>query len=216
MTTETMTLTRALAETKSIQDRLGRLLDQSYFVTIAQGQGSNKKIAMTSMLDKTVEAAERQIQANFQSATDLISRYQLIKRALILANAATEITIAGKRMTIAEAIERKKSIEMEKSLLLVLRQQYKGGVSTVEQLNNRLNDTIEKGITQLYGSDRTKITEEQLQVVSQAKKQDFEPFLVDPLSISKKIEELTESIENFLTEINFSLSEVNAKTVVEI
>lgn len=216
MTVEKMTLTRALAEAKAIDGKLDRVLQTSVFVTIAQGQAERRKTANPQLAGKTVAETEASIKSNFQSAGDLIKRYQAIKKAIIKTNAETTVTISGTVMTIAEAIERKSSINLEKKFLVALRQQQVANTQAVDQLNNRLNDTIEKGVTQLYGSDRAKITDEQIKVVNDAKKQDFEPTLIDPIGISAVIENMLNQIEKFDLEVNFSLSEINAKTEIEV
>ena len=216
MTTETMTLTRALVESKAISGKLERVLNTSHFVTIAQGVGEAKKIAAPNLAGKTVDEVEASIKANYQSATDLIKRYNAIKRAIINANAVTKVKIGNEELTIAEAIERKNSIALEKGLLTALRQQNQANTQAVNTLTTRLNETIEKGIAQLYGSDRAKITDEQVKVVSDAKKKDFDPSLVDPLNVSKVIEDMIEKIESFETEVNFSLSEINSRTEITV
>ena len=49
---------------------------------------------------------------------DLISRRNKIKSAIIMSNAKTVVEVAGKQMTVAEAIDKKSSIEYEKELLI--------------------------------------------------------------------------------------------------
>lgn len=216
MTSEKMTLTRALVEAKAIKVKLDRVLNGSYFVSITQGIDANKKIAVSELSGKSVEEVTKEIKSTYQSAKDLIKRYNAIKRAIIQTNAATLIKVAGHEMTIAEAIERKNSISLDQRLLTTMRQNYNASVKAVETLENRLNETIDKSISQLYGSERAKITDEQIKIVSDAKKRDFDPALLDPLKLSNEISELTSSIEDFLSEVDFALSEANAKTEIQV
>ena len=136
--------------------------------------------------------------------------------SMTIGAARAELEAMPDSCTVAEAIERKSSIALDKGLLTALRKQNLANTQAVNTLTTRLNETIEKGIAQLYGSDRAKITDEQVKVVSDAKKKDFDPSLVDPLNIGKIIDEMIEKIEGFETEVNFSLSEINSRTEITV
>lgn len=215
-TTERMTLTRALSDAKAVAGKLDRVLQNSSFITIAQGTGSNRKLAISQLASTNIEEVEKTILSNFQSAESLIKRYRAIKRAIVKVNAEAIVTIAGEDMTIAEAIERKKSIEMDKKFLHVLRSQLAANANALDQMTNKLNADIERGVSQLFGSDRAKITDEQVKVVGDAKKADFEPSFVDPAKLADRIDKMLDAIEQFDLEVNFSLSEVNAKTEIDV
>lgn len=215
MTIETMTLTRALAETKTISKKLEKSMSNIY-IAYAQGLDKNKVVAAPGLVGKSLDEVETSITANFQSTENLIKRYRAIKKAIILANATTEVSIAGEVMTIAEAIERKNSIELDKNFLNILKQQQSACNQALSTLAIRLSTTIERAIDTLCGSDRSKINEDQIKILTDTKKQEFEPSLIDPNKISQYIEKLQENIEQFELEINFSLSEINAKTELTI
>lgn len=215
MTTETMTLTRALAEVKHIKAKFDRMLSTSRFVAVAQGQETSKHLTAEAGL-LSVDIFSASAMSAFQSCEDQIKRYNAIRKNLILANATTTVTIGSQTMTIAEAIERKSSIVMEQKLLNSMKSQYANAQNAYDQLNTRLLDTIERSILQLYGNDRSKVTEEQSKVVSDAKRREFEPSVVDPLKLSERIEALASRIEDFNNEINYSLSEVNASTKITV
>ena len=215
MTTETMTITRALAEVKHIKAKFDRMLSTSRFVAVAQGQETSKHLtAEVGLL--SVDTFSAAAVSAFQSCEDQIKRYNAIRKHLILANATTTVTIGSQTMTIAEAIERKSSIVMEQKLLNSMKSQYANAQNAYDQLNTRLLDTIERSILQLYGNDRSKVTEEQSKVVSDAKRREFEPSVVDPLKLSDRIGALASRIEDFNNEINYSLSEVNASTKITV
>ncbi len=215
MTTETMTITRALAEVKHLKNRFDRSLADSRFVALAQGQDDAKRLFGDLGL-VPIAQFETSAKAAIQGCEDQLKRYRAIRRALIAANATTNVTIGKETMTIAEAIERKGSIALDIQLLNTLRHQYTQAQSANSQLEQRLQETIERSVLQLYGNDRTKITEEQTKVVSDAKRREFAPSLVDPISIVKRIEALTASIEDFTNEVNYVLSEANASTKITV
>ncbi len=215
MTTETMTITRALAEVKHLKGRFDRSLAESRFVALAQGQDEAKHLFGDLGL-VPIAQFETSAQSSIQSCEDQVKRYRAIRRALIAANATTNVTIGKETMTIAEAIERKGSIVLEVQLLNSLRNQYTQTQSAYNHLEQRLQETIERSVLQLYGNDRTKITDEQTKVVSDAKRREFAPSLVDPISIVKRIDELAARIEDFTNEVNYVLSEANASTKITV
>lgn len=207
-----ITLARALVELKTIDAKITRNLNDSMYVCL--GIGKRQKIEGGSI---SPQEAESSIKANFQSMRDLKNRYNKIKTALVQANATTKVTINGDTMTIAEAIERKNSIvKHEKAFLFRLRQQLQACDSKFESAKLAMDSAVERALSSIYGTDRKNLSEEQISIVVESRKNDFEPTLIDPEKIRNKIKELTEYIENFEAEVNLSLSEVNAQTEIEI
>ena len=61
----------------------------------------------------------------------MIKRRNQIKSAIIASNAVTMVEVAGVRMTVAEAIDKKSSIGYEKELLARLSEQFTDAVSVI-------------------------------------------------------------------------------------
>lgn len=101
MTTETMTIHKALCELKTLDSRIKKAIEGSVFVFA--NKHSNAKVS-----GKTISAYSDEVKSAYQSACDLIARRDAIKRAVTLSNATTKVTIGGQEYTIAEAIEMKK------------------------------------------------------------------------------------------------------------
>ena len=98
MTTEKMTVHKALCELKTLDSRIQKCMQQNPFVFA--NKHANSKVAGVSVGDYCKE-----VQASYQSANDLIARRDAIKRAVTLSNATVKVTIGGKEYTVAEAIE---------------------------------------------------------------------------------------------------------------
>lgn len=111
MTTEKMSVHKALCELKTIDSRIQKEIQQGVFV-FANKHSSNK----VSGVDIGEYSAE--IKSVYQSVSDLIARRDAIKRAVVLSNATVKVTIGGKEYTVAEAIEMKNhSIPVKQTLL---------------------------------------------------------------------------------------------------
>ena len=111
MTTEKMTVHKALCELKTLDARIQKSIQQGTFVFA--NKHSNNKVAGVS-----INTYSEEIRAAYQSAKDLIARRDAIKRAVTLSNATVKVTIGGKEYTVAEAIEMKNHGIPLKQLLL--------------------------------------------------------------------------------------------------
>ena len=80
MTTEKMTVHKALCELKTLDSRIQKCMQQNPFVFA--NKHANSKVAGVSVGDYCKE-----VQASYQSANDLIARRDAIKRAVTLSNA---------------------------------------------------------------------------------------------------------------------------------
>ena len=111
MTTEKMTVHKALCELKTLDARITKAIQGSVYVFA--NKHANAKVAGMSVSDYCAE-----VKSAYQSACDLIARRDAIKRAVTLSNATTKVTIGGQEYTIAEAIEMKNhGIPMQQKLL---------------------------------------------------------------------------------------------------
>ena len=94
---------RALAELKLLDKRITKTIDNLKVITYKKGNKLEYNI--------TEEEFKAVVEADMQSVKDLITRRKEIKEKIVKSNAETLVTIAGKEMTVAAAIERKESIK---------------------------------------------------------------------------------------------------------
>jgi hypothetical protein len=115
--TNKMSCTRALAELKRFDDRINREIGDNVFVGVTVGRGNLQKMLMGA---GSVEQQSRTIQGSFDTVQSLIEQRQKIKAALVVSNSVATITLGGKTMTVAEAIEMKKSVAYKQQFVRVL------------------------------------------------------------------------------------------------
>ena len=106
MNKEKMTIHRALAELKTIDSRIEKAISETRFCR--SNKHSNEKINGKSIDDYIAET-----KSAYESINDLIRRRNAMKRAVVLSNAITNVTVGDEVMTVAEAIEAFKSYQPE-------------------------------------------------------------------------------------------------------
>lgn len=209
MEKEKMSLHRALAELKLLDSRIERGI--SAIVPIGVQQAGRK-------VNQHYEQKEFEngVNADFQSVTDLITRRQLIKSAIVQANALNEVTIGGKVYKIAEAINQKVLIDARRRFVVKLSSELTKAKAVVEK-NNVTVDSNALAVAQAtLNRENAKATDEDaLKLIETFVKQNAF-HLVDPLSLEDKIKTMTDEIEAFESNIDSALSEINATTFIEI
>lgn len=203
-----MTITRGLVELKLLDKRINDKIKSIDFVGVVQG----KKDITTKLLRK--EELEKEAKSGLQSIKDLIERRKKIKSLIVASNAETKVTIADKKYTVADAIERKNSIEYEKELLGELRYQLEKTESEIIRQNNKMEETLENLLGQQLMSEKKKTEDAEMFIKSYKELNEYKIF--DPISIRKTIKEIEEEIDTFLAEVDFILSESNATTFIEV
>lgn len=209
-----MSVTRALAELKRLDDRLNRMTtDQSIFVSVAVGQGDKQKVLGVS---DTVQNVVAQIQSNRDRVSSMIEMRAKIKAAVVASNAATKVKLGTREMTVAEAIELKKSIDIKRNMLHTYRRQVVHANSLVTKQNAALEAQIETNLATIYGNEKGKVDASMFEAIAKPQREQKEASLIDPIKINDLIKSLEDEISLVETELDFTLSESNAKTDIEI
>lgn len=203
-----MSVARGLVELKLLDKRIERTINKATLI----GHSVGKKV-MTGFSNK--EEIEKKAESDYQSIVDLIERRNKIKSAIVVSNATNMIEIAKNKMTVAEAIERKNSIEYDKELLHKMKQAYSSTVNYVDRVNEDVKNRLDKHLETLYGKDGKNKAAENEQI-TKIFKEDNEAKMVDPLDLKNKIEQLEGEIEDFEANVDLVLSESNALTKIEI
>lgn len=204
-----ISVTRALALLKQTDERIQRATAET-FVGVSVGKGANRKVQRGN---DTVEIVEKNIQSSIDSVLDLLKRRAVIKAALVSSNAYTHITIGGESVTVAEAIEMKRSVEYKRSLVTTMKSQFLSATNTVATLNNQMEQKIDELASSMLTSDKsTKIDPAVLAAIGAPQRAQKEASLIDPAGIADFIKKLEDEISEIDTELDFTLSEVNAKT----
>lgn len=214
METQTISVTRALAELKRLKDRIARATVDGTFVAVTIGTGTNQKVFSSN---ETVAETSARIQSSSDSVQGLINRYNELKSKVVISNATTLIKVANTQMTVAEAIERKTSILMYKALLQTMRSQLAAATVTKDTANAKMDAVIESYVTTVYGAaERSKLDASLYEAVAKPQREAKQAELLDPTKIREQIAKLEEYISYMTNELDFSLSEINAQTVITV
>lgn len=208
---ERMSVTRALAELKKVDDRIQREVQNGQFIGIAVGQ---KDLMQPKGLYRSMQEMENKIRSSFQTVEGLIDRRAKLKSAIVMSNANTNVTIGGRSMTVAEAIEFKTSIAQQVVFANTLRNQYVNANRAVEENNKLLDATIEKNLATIYGNDKGKVDTAQYEAIAAPQKKNKEASVYDPMGLVSKLEALEATVRDVQTELDFILSESNARTEI--
>ena len=209
-----MSITRALVELKNLDNKIKQAIQGVHFIGVTTGKDNNKKVFIPSGND--VASAQQLIQGNFDKATQLISNRQKIKAAVVKSNAVTEVKLAGKVLTVAEAIETKTSLPYKELLLTTLVQQANSAHTHVSNINNKMNEDIDKALQVVYGNEKGKVQSEMYEQVAEPQRKQKEGAILDPAKIDLKIKSLQDEIQTIKSELDFVLAESNAKTEIEV
>ena len=167
--------------------------------------------------EMTKEEFKNRAKADYMSITDLIKRRNQIKSAIIQSNAVTMVEVAGKKMTVAEAIDKKSSIAYERALVARLSEQYAKAIGRVNAENGRVDDSIETLLITAYGKEgKEKITEASYDAIAKPYRAANEYGLVDALEAEKLIKTMTDEIEAFESEVDTCLQISNSITMIEV
>jgi hypothetical protein len=201
---QTMSITQALAELKLLDKRIQKALDH------VEWAGVKTK---SNPLD--TEKFARTARAEFQSFTDLVKRYDTIKRAVVLSNATTRVRVGTWEGTVAEAIEYKRSIFYKRCLLDAMKNQLLTVKGLFKEQQEAVDARLEKLLHSELGKD-VKTSPETITALTNSFRENNKVELVDPLDLSVKALALEEDIEEFETNVDWVLSETNGKTLIEV
>lgn len=201
MSDHSITVTRALVELKTIDRRIKKAREGAVFITYKCGTEENSKQKITD--------------TRLQQLTDLIEHRKKLKAAIVKSNATTMVTIGKHEYTVAEAIERKTSIEYEKELLRDMKTQLGNVTRQVESFNEKVQTKLDGMMEKSFGGNQ-KTNAEELKSFSESYLKTNRAEIVDPLSLAERIEKMETRIMDFESEVDLILSESNATTKITV
>lgn len=219
ITANTYCVTDALANVTLYDKQIPDKINRASFDMISREKLLSEKVkGQVAEFKETAKSA-------YQSITDLIKRRHALKSAILRSNAGVAkdtvlintVTILGNEYTIAEIIERKKSLSLEKTLLERLKainfKMEKELAEATKQYNVELQEYIGKQATMKdVKADNSKLVEECTKTFGPTN----QPIRVDPIGIVKEIERLQEYIDSFNNELDRAISKSNATTILVV
>ena len=211
MKNEKMTIHKALSELKTLDARIGKAISGTSFVF------ANKHSNATVNGVKVSDVCDL-IKSNYQSINDLMARRSAIKKAVMLSNAVTKVTIGGAEYTVAEAIEIKNNaIPMMKNLLTKMNLDKSNAATEARRGNgDNLETRADAYVKTLYENADMKNASDQIKKV----REDFIASqtieIVDPIGITDEMKKLEDKINAFVVDVDSALSVSNALTEIKI
>lgn len=148
-----LSIHRALTELKMLNHRIETATNE--VSTVLANRKSNSKINGVE-----IQEYEKQMQSSYDKVVGLIDYRNRIKSLVVASNARTKVTVGKEEMTVAEAIERKQSIQFEKKLLEVMQQQYRSAINMVAKENDALPAKLETYLINILGNKDKQSPEE--------------------------------------------------------
>ena len=199
-----ISITQALSELKLLRKRLDSSLEDAQFI---------RMVTKKSMLNR--ESFERQANSSLQKYRDLLNRYNKIKSAIVQSNATAIVKIGQATYSVAEAVERKRSIIYEKNLLQKLQGQWMGVKGEYERHQEQERTRVDRLLSAELSKD-TKTNVDVVQALTKTFLEEGKAEILDPLSIETVMRDMRSSIEDFLTNVDWVLSEANGRTMITV
>lgn len=199
-----MSVTQALAELKLLRNRFESCLEDAQFITL-KTKARHVDVAKFGVTAR----------ASYQSYRDLLSRYNRIKAAIVASNATAKVTVAGREYTLAEAVERKRTIRTERDCLRKMQEQWQQVQSEYEAHQNEQQLRVDRLMMQELGKDK-QTNVDVAKSLQEAFLESNKAEVVDPLKLEELIREYKKELEDFETNVDWVLSESNGRTMVTV
>lgn len=210
----TYTITRALSRVNALQDKLNKAREQDYIVTI-----NTIKLQTTEAQDLL-----KTLKGNMQSVLDIKNEILKIKLKIQESNLTTKVEVAGKEMSVREAIETKYLLEnyftyisntMQTQMLNAKRKLVQAQQDIEMQQAIAVQDitkSLGKELSSSEIEERAKLT---IQLTKETKELSILSF--DGVNNAEdSFKTFESSVRNFLEEVDYVLSESNATTTIEV
>ena len=215
-----ISITRALVELKRYDQRISQALQQATFGVTATGTAAKQKVTAVASNVKfnSVKDAEAAINASLQSVRKLIDNRSALKAAIVKSNAETVLTFSGKQMTVAEAIELKQTVQYLQQFRNQVNSYLTRARNDVAQSDTKLEVAIQNQIQALLGNGdkKTAETESLIETITTAQHNLYKQVIVSEDVVTKTVNDLDAEINAVEAELDFALSEINAKTTINV
>ncbi len=211
---KTISITRALVELKTLEDRIQAAIRSGQFIGPARGRETQK--TMADAKKSSLNDAEAVIKGSFDKVESLIEYRQKLKGAVIQSNATTFAKLGDVEYTVAQLIEMKGTVGFYETFVNTLRSQRTQVVNMVDKANAELESQINALLLSVYAKDKTKVAESDVEAIAKPQRDAKEQSVFDPCEIDKKIEKIQEKITSLKSELDFVLSESNARTTITV
>lgn len=204
------TITRALAELTTLKDKHQKEVNKMNLIAVKQGAKIRKP--NSSYNEKSfIEQANQ----SYQSVLDIERRILSIKNQIDASNFTTKIKIGDTEMTVQEALNMKRLIELKQNRLYNLKTMKQRAQTDFDAGNEENRRRIEKMSQDQMSNGSSKAGDAEKEIVESVEKI-YKMDFIDPISLSDEIEKLENEIAEFNNNIDYVLSESNSTTYIEV
>ena len=201
----TISITKALAEIKLTEKKLGDALSEMHFGFIAEGM-------------KHVDIKESDIKkkdnAAVQRYNDLSAKLSALKTAVAKVNTEVLVKKGKASVTIYSQIEEKARLKRTINLLKVIRQDLKQKIDYVDKYNLKVESAAADLAGKIYGTNKKAADGETSELMGEYFKAN-QAKIYSAHSL-EEIDTLINKCEEDLNNIDIFLSEANAKTTITV
>jgi hypothetical protein len=204
------TITRALAELTTLKDKHQKEVNKMNLIAVKQGAKIRKP--NSSYSEKSfIEQANQ----SYQSVLDIERRILSIKNQIDASNFITKVKIGDTEMTVQEALNMKRLIELKQNRLYYLKIMKQKAQMDFDAGNEENRRRIEKMSQDQMSNGSSKAGDAEKEIVESVEKI-YKMDFIDPINLSDEIEKLENEIAEFNNNIDYVLSESNSTTYIEV
>lgn len=202
-----ITITRALTKTKTLQKSIMSDLKSKHFI-----------ISLKKSEENNSQSQCERIKANQQSISDRFDTIVKIKTLIAESNLNSTVEVAGKKITVTEALAIKELMSLKKEYLRELRSQYADAKREVESSEYSIERTLDSNVSNISSDTDSSQVKDHVDKLKESLEYSMGKIITSCNNKNPEdyIEEVKNKIESFEEEIDFVLSEHNALTSIEI
>lgn len=206
-----ISIARALAEHKLIDKKIEKAIANIKFCNAKRGKKEET-------LDGTpIATFNANAKISLDSIKSLVTQKNALKAAIIASNAATVLTVGKTEMTVAAAIERKRTIDIEKRILNGMKADYVRAKQYVERESTLVQNKLDSLLESNFGGGKSgSAKSEEVEAISKPYLENNQVTLIDSLKMEDEIRVLETKIDEFEKNVDFSLNESNVRTEIEV
>lgn len=213
-----MSVTQGLAELKLLDKRIRKLTQKesaAYEDYTAPSHQPRWLAVRTKSSPVDAEKLKKEAQADWQSFMDLVERRDRIKKAIVLSNATTRVRIGAWEGSVAEAIEHKASIVYKKQMLDMAKAELMAAATEYKEKQAEVQARLDRLLQSELSKD-VRTNPETLQTITTSFLENNKVELVDPLDLKEKVKRLEQEVEEFETNVDWTLSQANGTALIEV
>lgn len=201
------TITRALSELKTLKARYNKELRELTIVAVKHGNKLRRPYTSFG-----IEDFKKNAEAQVQSVEALAKRIVEIKTQIDKANATTMVKIGSREMTINDALIEKSMIQLKKDRLM----KYKALLNEARAEFELATEENKKRVEKIVQDKSASSSDTNEKDVSEMIDKTYPIELIDPSKLDERIKTLEKEVEEFESNVDFALSEINSITKIEI